>query len=200
MRGVNALLLLVLVWAVMVVPTALRSRERSPQATVGGFERAMNVLRGEQGGHVVDADGRAIDVETGPTVRSRLDGRTRRLMQLRRTRFTRLVLVSLATVALAAMLGGSAWTVPAIAVTATLSYATVLRRAKVQRVEARRRVAALSDARAVPGADLDEGEPSDGRSEQGGARGVRSARADARAAAGGDWGPGQTVRLRRWDG
>lgn len=213
MRGVNALLLLVLVWAVMVVPTALRSRERSPQATVGGFERAMNVLRGDPGGRVVDADGRPIDVAAGPVVRSRLDGRTRRLMQLRRARFQRLVLATLAAAALGVALGGVAWSVPAVTLVITLSYATVLRRAKVQRVEARRRVAALSDARADADArtvaDDDPFGVGPGERDAFDAASARpAARAAARAAAGagagagagGDWAPGQTVRLRRWDG
>ena len=194
MRGVNALLLLVLVWAVMVVPTALRSRERSPHATVGGFERAMNVLRGEPGGRVVDADGRPIDV-VGPVVRSRLDPRTRRLMERRRARFTRLVLVTLAAAAAAAAIGGASWSVPAVALGLTSAYAVVLRRAKVQRVEARRRVAALSDAREDRRGDL--GAP--GREERTSARAVASAASSA-ASPGGDWTPGQTVRLRRWDG
>ena len=197
MRGVNALLLLVLVWAVMVVPTALRSRERSPQATVGGFERAMNVLRGEPGGRVVDADGRPIDVVSGPVVRSRLDGRTRRLMGLRRARFTRLVLASLAAIALAVAVGGAAWAVPALTAAVTTSYAMVLRRAKVQRVEARRRVAALSDARDARsesrGDDLLDDAPAPST-----AAGIGAARAASVPSS--DWVPGQTVRLRRWDG
>lgn len=195
MRGVNALLLLVLVWAVMVVPTALRSRERSPHATVGGFERAMNVLRGEPGGRVVDADGRPIDGAEGPVLRSRLDPRTRRVMELRRARFTRLVVATLATVALGAYLGGALWSVPAIAVVITASYATVLRRAKVQRVEARRRVADLTAARD----DRFDERPIDGFDERAGRVPLARAAA-ARVPAGSEWVPGQTVRLRRWDG
>jgi hypothetical protein len=183
-RGVNALLLLVLVWAVMVVPTALRSRERSPHATVGGFERAMNVLRGESGAQVVDADGRPLDLYAGPVVRSRLDARTRRLMELRRVRFTRLVVVTFLAVVVASMLGGAAWSAPAVVAAVTLGYATVLRRAKLQRVEARRMVASLAGARVsepavATGAGMDRD---------------RGAGADA------VWGVGQTVRLRRWDG
>jgi hypothetical protein len=42
----EALVLLVLLWAVLLVPSALRSRaSSSPHVTVGGFERAMDVLR-----------------------------------------------------------------------------------------------------------------------------------------------------------
>lgn len=187
-RGVNALLVLVLVWAVMVVPTALRSRERSPRATVGGFERAMNVLRGD-GGAVVDADGMPIllDDPRRPVVRSRLDRSTQRLMARRRTRFTRLVVASLGSIALGAFLGGLAWTVTATVVATTATYTALLRRAKVQRVQARRSVAALVSA-------FDDA-PSARRASPG-----QTAPASASASAGGGWEQGVTVRLRHWDG
>lgn len=41
----EALVLLLLLWAVLLIPGALRSRRSSPHATVGGFSRAMDVLR-----------------------------------------------------------------------------------------------------------------------------------------------------------
>lgn len=68
----EALVLLVLIWAVLLVPGAIRSRKASPHATVGGFERAMDVLRTDpahRGGSrqvLVPGDaGRIVDREVG---------------------------------------------------------------------------------------------------------------------------------------
>jgi hypothetical protein len=44
----EALVLLVILWAAALVPSAVRARNASPHVTVGGFERAMEVLRSEQ--------------------------------------------------------------------------------------------------------------------------------------------------------
>jgi hypothetical protein len=44
----EALVLVVVLWAAAMVPSAVRARNASPHVTVGGFERAMDVLRSEQ--------------------------------------------------------------------------------------------------------------------------------------------------------
>lgn len=44
----EALVLVVVLWAAAMVPSAVRARNASPHVTVGGFERAMEVLRSEQ--------------------------------------------------------------------------------------------------------------------------------------------------------
>jgi hypothetical protein len=57
----EALVLVVLLWAVLLLPSALRSRSSSsPHVTVGGFARAMEVLRASPS----DSDGRQVLVPT----------------------------------------------------------------------------------------------------------------------------------------
>ncbi|MEX0869130.1 MAG: hypothetical protein WD011_05600 [Nitriliruptoraceae bacterium] len=128
MSGVNiALLVLALAWVYVLVPPAVRSWQTSPQATVGGFERAMRLL-GSGGGR----DDRPASPEPS-SVRRREDP----VIVLRRTRFVRLLVLTGVMLAGAIVLGGLAWVLFALALIATIAYVVVLRRLKVQRDEAR---------------------------------------------------------------
>ena len=148
MADVNALVLLVLAWAVLLLPGALRSRGRSPRSTVGGFERAMSVLRGDEGGVVVVPGTSTSAARTAAHVAER-----RRILQRRRSWFLRLAGMTVVTGVLAAVTGGWAWGVFVATSGATVVYTAVLRRLKVQQDEARRTVGPLIGRRPGRGAD-----------------------------------------------
>jgi len=170
----NLALVAVATWVAVLAASALRSRQTSPVATVGGFERAMNAL---------EVDPRSSHGRPGsqpaqpPLVRRREDPMT----VLRRTRFFRLSVASIASLIIAIVLGGFFW-IAALGVTAvTVGYAVVLRRLKIQRDEARSVVRELHlrppDLHVVAGGQA----------------------AAVGAGQGQDW-ASTTVRLRRWDG
>ncbi len=165
----EALVLLVLIWAALLVPSALRSRKSSPHATVGGFERAMDVLRtapGRRGssrellvpsdaGRIVgrelshDPVGTAAD--SSPPYADEHVARSSRLqphredpmIARRRTRFVRLMAGTGATLLLALLIGGVLWVAFLLTAAAAAGYTVLLRRLKLQRDEARRVVADL---------------------------------------------------------
>lgn len=142
----EALVLLVVLWAAALVPSAVRARNASPHVTVGGFERAMDVLRSEQGA----TPGRRVMVPGDPerivqrAVHAPSPGSARRFRRedprvaRRRAWFERLLVLSLATVAGGLFLGGWFLLFPAVVVAVTLGYTVRLRRLKVQGDEARR--------------------------------------------------------------
>jgi hypothetical protein len=183
----EALVLLVLVWAAMLVPSALRSRNTSPHATVGGFERAMEVLRSDtsrgsglgrevfvprDAGRIVERPERST-ASPPPPVKAQSEDP---VIARRRSWFLRLLGASLATVVIAVVVGGWLW-VPAIgALAVTGGYVATLRRLKVQSDAARRVVREL-DLREVAQED-------------------RELEAAVGAEAG--W-SSSTVRLRRWE-
>lgn len=152
----EALVLLVLVWAAVLVMGAVRARNASPHATVGGFERAMEVLRNEAGGvshppgTVVSGAGgwdrgdssSAFDPAT--TWRSSEDP----VVARRRSWFLRALAVTGVTFVVALIGGGRLWLVFLVSVLLTAGYATVLRHLKLQRDEARRVVRDLELRRA----------------------------------------------------
>ena len=199
----DPLVLLVLIWAVLLVPIAFRSRNNSPHVTVGGFERAMNVLSSgaRSGGRelLVPSDaGRIVDhhpvatFTTAPQSSNHATSRTSTrsasmpsqddpLIAQRRSRFERALLGTAATLVLAIVVGGWVWPVFVLVAGGTGGYATILRRLKLQRDQARQVVRELdltTDA------------------------GVDSARTRV-AVGGGDVGAVRdgygTVRLRRWE-
>jgi hypothetical protein len=180
----QALVLLVLLWAVLLVPGALRSRKSSPHATVGGFERAMDVLRSDgrapSGGAgrqlLVPRDaGRIVGREVDATVRSVPVRHEDPVVTSRRVWFLRGLVGTAVAMLLALTVGGWLWLPFVVTAAATGAYAALLRHLKVQRDEARRVVREL-DLHRVP----DE--------------------LPARAAVGAElWGAGAGVRLRRWD-
>ncbi len=135
----EALVLLVLLWAALLVPSALRSRTGSPHATVGGFERAMDVLKTSpqrsngrhlmvpgDAGRIVDHEGIAAAEQPKPYRRE--DPR----VEARRVWFLRLVAGTAASLLLAIVFGGVLWGVALLAVGATGAYVALLRRWKLQ--------------------------------------------------------------------
>ena len=174
----EALVLLVLLWAALLVPSALRSRTGSPHVTVGGFERAMDVLktpshRSSGRELLVPGDaGRIVDhVGIAPAEEPRAVKREDPRVAARRTWFLRLVVATVLSVGLAAVLGGALlWSVAVLTLAATATYVALLRRWKVQADQVRtvvRKLEADAEPRRVPvGAAVGE----------------------------------SSVRLRRWDG
>ncbi len=128
MSGVTiALVLLGLAWVYVLVPPALRSWQTSPQATVGGFERAMRLLGngGAREGH----DEHPQPASSRP--------RENPVIMRRRTRFVRLLAATGVTLLAALVVGSYVWALFTAALLATATYVVVLRRLKVQRDEAR---------------------------------------------------------------
>lgn len=177
-------MLLILVWAALIVPGAVRARNTSPHVTVGGFEHAMDVLRSE--GHS-GGRGRRVMVpdDAGRIVARPVDdhlvaagGRTEDpVITRRRLWFVRALLATGASFGLALLLGGGAWLVFTAVLVATAAYTAVLRHLKLQRDQARQVVRQL---------DLDEEVV---------ATTGQVAVGDAES-----WVGSGTVRLRRWDG
>jgi hypothetical protein len=150
----EALVLLVLLWAVLLVPGALRSRNSSPHATVGGFERAMDVLRNEgRGPGAARGGGRELLVprDAGRIVRREVDGTVRTvrirhedpLVAQRRSWFLRAVVGTGVAFVLALAVGGWMWLPFLLTALGTGGYTALLRHLKVQRDEARRVVREL---------------------------------------------------------
>lgn len=183
MRNVNALLLLVLAWAVLLLPGALRTRGRSPVSTVGGFERAMAVLRGDESGSAGPLDPRGTAAVAARTVAHRppLEPPARGVLRRRRAWFVRLLVATGATGVLAVTASGWLWGVFVAAVLVTAGYVVTLRRLKLERDAARRVVADLVQRRSA-------GERGRVQPEDEGLVGVVG------------WSSGDNVRLRRWDG
>lgn len=177
-------MLLILVWAALFVPGAVRARNTSPRATVGGFEQAMKVLRSE--GHTVGR-GRRIMVpdDAGRIVARPVDdhlvaGGTPAedpVVVRRRLWFVRALLATGVSFGLALLLGGGVWVLFVAIAMATGAYVAVLRHLKLQREEARQVVRQL---------DLDD----------------EVVATTGQVAVGGEesWVGSGTVRLRRWDG
>lgn len=181
----EALALLLLVWAALFLPGVVRARNTSPHVTVGGFERAMHVLRSDGHGR---GRGRHLMVPADPAriVARPVDDRIELVPAMvaedpviarRRVWFVRALVACALTLALALLVQGAAWVVFLATASATAAYVAVLRRLKQQRDEARSVVREL---------DLDEGVVGDGGQVAVGAEDT--------------WVGSGTVRLRRWDG
>ena len=182
----DALVLLLILWAALFVPGAVRARNTSPHVTVVGFERAMNVLgtKGHRGGGgrqlMVPADPARIvarpvhEVAGAPASTEMVEDP---VIVRRRMWFVRALLACTATLGFGLLLQGVAWLLFLATLTATLAYLGVLRRLKLQRDEARQVVRQL-DLGEVTGPEVGQ------------------------VAVGGTdvWVGSGTVRLRRWDG
>lgn len=175
----DAFVVLVLMWAVLLVPGALRrSRNSSPHATVGGFERAMDVLRDNRGATarqlLVPGDaGRIVQRTVDPTPHPvTLHRPEDPVVVQRRTWFTRALAATGVSLVLAVVLGGWLWLPTSLLVLGTGGYVALLRHLKLQRDEARKVVA-----------DLDLHRPSHPVAVEGGQH----------------WGTSGGVRLRRWE-
>ncbi len=136
----QALVLLVFVWAGLLIPGAVRRTRSSPHATVGGFERAMDVLRSEPR----RATGRALLVpsDAGRIVERQAAERPQRredpVVLRRRSWFHRALIGTAVTFVTAVVVGGWLWLAFAGAFTGTATYIVVLRHHKRQRDQARR--------------------------------------------------------------
>lgn len=189
------MVILAVLWALVLLPGAFRSRRRSPRSTVGGFEHAMGALahhRGSQGREVMVPND-ANRIVTG--LRSRGG-----VIERRRRAFTSLIGAAGTTLLLALLVGGAAWLLFTVSAGALGAYVSLLLRFKTQRREASRVVREL-----VPqDTQRDEFER---RLE------VDQRREPARAAVGAEgygglqvatrpddpWEPQSGVRIRRWD-
>lgn len=135
--------MLALIWAVALLPGAVRSRRINTHATVGGFERAMDVLRRQPDGRymmvpndagriVGDGEDRPGDGGPRPMVR-----REDPVVARRRTTFVRSVAATGTLLVVALFAGGFAWTLFILAFAATGGYAALLRHLKLQRDQVR---------------------------------------------------------------
>ncbi|MEX2532860.1 MAG: hypothetical protein WD360_02720 [Nitriliruptoraceae bacterium] len=116
----QALLLIFLVWAVLLVPLGVRRRQEHPQRTVNGFERAMDVLAGDHDSVVGHEQ---------QHVARRVSALKQRRLQLFST-----AVRSVAVAGVAALIfGGWMWLLFAATIGLTVGYAAVLRQAKRQR-------------------------------------------------------------------
>lgn len=157
--------ILAFLWALALLPGAIRSRRRSPRATVGGFQRAMDVLRQRPEGRslmVLDdparivgspadgavpaggAEGRSAgrDVAVGRAARRLRSGRD--AMTRRRRLFVRLLVATGVLLVVAVPAGGLVWLLFGVSTLVLVVYAALLRRWKLQRDEARRVVRRLT--------------------------------------------------------
>lgn len=157
---VNELLVLLLIgWAALMVPSVLRSRASSPHVTVGGFERAMDVLRsdarasrssrsGPGPGRQVLVPGQvprtAYGAPGGPAMQPPVRHRPEPpVLASRRRWFVRLLAASGSTLLLASVVGGWVWLVTVPVLIVTVGYVALLRKLKLQRDQARQVVRQL---------------------------------------------------------
>ncbi|MBW3618680.1 MAG: hypothetical protein KY461_00410 [Actinobacteria bacterium] len=137
--------MLALIWAVALLPGAVRSRRVNTHATVGGFERAMDVLRRQpdgrymmvpnDAGRIVGLDG-DVAAPTAPGARSHAR-REDPVVARRRTTFVRSLAVTGTLLLVALFAGGFAWTLFILSAVATGGYAALLRHLKLQRDQVR---------------------------------------------------------------
>jgi hypothetical protein len=209
------LLLLILGWAAVLLPSAIRSRRRSTLASVGGFERAMDVLRNRPDGRQVmvprDADranrivlgreGQQVATAVGRDVAAahRLPSRQTALLERRRQLFLRVLAADGLLLVLGAVFGGMFWTLFLLGAGVLGGYATLLRHYKVERDQARQVV------RTIDIREFDEPTPAERElmavgaeryAEQYGERyeGLQVAKRPDEP-----WEPQSGVRIRRWN-
>lgn len=189
----EAIVLLLLLWAVLLIPGALRSRNSSPHTTVGGFSRAMDVLRTKPGqGRELMVPGDAGRIVTQgfsrdaaePTAHGSAPAATYAprgedpVVARRRSWFLRLLAGTAGGLLLVIAFGGWLWLPFTMLVLVTGGYVALLRRLKLQHDQARQVVRDLALRLPEEPRLEEQPEPADGTSG---------------LAVG-------TVRLRRWDG
>lgn len=144
MNGV-LVFLLALLWALVILPGALRSRRSSPTSSVGTFERAMDILARRESNEY-GGDGRYVYV---PNDAVRISGdraiRQQEIMARRRRTFIRLLILTLATMLIAFAGGGQWWLMFASADVLLFGYVALLLRWKSQAEQA------AAVARELPG-------------------------------------------------
>ncbi len=195
----EALVLLVLVWAALLIPAAIRSRAASPHATVGGFERAMDVLRSQpQADAPSDAPsdvGGSGELAGGSARSSQVARAEDPVIVQRRTWFIRALAATGVALLLAIVAGGWLWYLAGLVTVLTAGYTVVLRHLKLQRDAARQVVRELDLTDRDPVLRERIGSGDDALEVE------REPVAVGGPAGGPDWGGGSgSVRLRRWDG
>lgn len=184
-------------WAAVLLPSALRSRrETDPLITVGGFTQAMAVLRGRPDGREIMVPGQPerivghADRGARPAPRpapSRRSG----LLARRRQLFVRLLATTGVTFVLAVVVGGLLWPLFVTTVVALGGYVAMLRHFKLEADQARAVVRTI-DLSAHEDVWEDRG-----RDRQPVAVGAESIQVATRPDD--PWAPNSSVRIRRWD-
>lgn len=143
---------LVIGWAVVLLPSALRSRRSTdPMSTVGGFTRAMSVLRDRPQGREIMVPHRPDRIvghgqPAGAAARSSEPSRRGDLLDRRRVVFVRLLAATGASFLLAVVFGGLLWPVFVVAALGLGGYVALLRHFKVERDAARHVVVRAFDS------------------------------------------------------
>lgn len=150
------LLLLILGWAAVLVPGAVRSRRSlDPHVTVGGFEEAMAVLRTRPDGReiLVPSDANRIvgvrPAADGRPARPAPSARHTRVQSRRRVLFTRLVTTTIAMTLAAIIFGGMVTTLAVFGWVGTVGYVALLRHFKLEEDRARAVIRPLQERRDV---------------------------------------------------
>jgi hypothetical protein len=185
-------------WAAVLLPSALRSRrETDPHTSVGGFTHAMSVLRGRPDGREIMVPERA-----GQIVSHGARSPQHALLVRRRQVFTRLLGATLGTFLLALVVGGLLWPLFFTTALALFGYVALLRHHKVERDLARHvvrtidRTIDLAAYEQEPSVDFERVPLAVGAERWGHAEGSLQVvtRPDT------PWEPQSSVRIRRWDG
>lgn len=191
---------LVIGWAVVLLPGALRSRRSSdPMTTVGGFSRAMSVLRDRPQGREIlvphqaerlvhDSQQTGVAAGLAPAEGSRRGD----LLARRRLVFVRLLAVTGATFLLAVVFGGLLWPAFVVTVVGLGGYVALLRHYKVERDAARHVVVRAFEE---PGARVVDHEPE----RRPVAVGAEPPGWQVATRFDDPWEGESTVRIRRWD-
>lgn len=190
-------------WAAVLLPSALRSRRHTdPHVSIGGFNHAMSVLRGRPNGreimvprqadriveHAASGQPRRSAASTRPSARA---SKQRALMARRRAMFVRLLVVTVGTFGLAMVFNGLWWPAFLTSAIALFGYVTMLRHYKVERDHARAVVRTIDRSDTEPVWDLAR-EPVAAGAEHYGSLPVATSSEDP-------WVPQSSVRIRRWD-
>ncbi len=131
--GTTLVVILALMWAVILVPSAFRGRSSSPGRSVGGFEKAMDVLTrqsGEPGRNIM------VPADSARIVGAATSGREAVLARRRRA-FTGLTGAVGTTFLLGVAFAGPFWVLFGMAVAAMGGYIALLLKLKEQRDTAR---------------------------------------------------------------
>jgi hypothetical protein len=143
---------LVVLWAVVLLPGALRARRRSTMSTVTGFGKAMDVLRpSARGGRqvLVIQDAERISGPI-PLVEQVTDSASRRLREANARRRRTLLGLSGASafsLLMAVLFGGSWWAMWLVLTAGIAAYVAWLRNIHIQRMQAEDVVSELADLR-----------------------------------------------------
>lgn len=145
------IIFLVTLWAVVLLPSALRARRRSTMNSVDGFGKAMDVLKPRSHRQVLSVKqapglGAPAPVVAEPSVAA-MPGRPAGVKAQRRRNLLRLAGASSFCLLLGVVFGGGFWALWMLSAAGLGSYAAWLRNVHVQRLEADEIVSELADLR-----------------------------------------------------